>query len=205
MSQIQFKKIKERTAAEVCHRVELEDQAAALLSEQQTPGEFLQVLIDRQLYADAIRFLSQALPNREATWWACLCARDALTEDSPPAALSALESAEKWVYKPTDQSRSATFALAEKATFNTPASWAAVAAFWSGGNISPYPDAIVNPSPDLNGKAVAGAVMLAAVQGDASGIEARYQKFIRQGIDIARGGDGRNPDKDLKSTENRGE
>ncbi|MGH8548400.1 MAG: DUF6931 family protein [Methylococcales bacterium] len=205
MSQVQFKKIKEHAAVEVCQRVELEDQAAALLSEQQTPEEFLQLLMNHHLYADATRFLSQALPNREATWWACLCAREVLTDDLPRAALSALESAEKWVYKPTDENRHVTFALAEKATFDTPASWAAVAAFWSGGNISPYPDAIVNPAPELNGKAVAGAVILAAVQGEASGIDARYQKFIRQGIDIARGGDGRNPDKDQKQSENRGE
>ena len=201
MSQLEFKKVKEKTAAEVCKRVELDEKAAAILSEQHTPAEFLQLLIDQKLYTDAVRFLSQALPNREATWWACLAARDVLSEGSAPEQLSALESAEKWVYKPSEQNRGVTFNLAEQATFNHPASWAAVAAFWSGGNISPYPDAIVNPAPDLNGKAVAGAVMLAAVQGEPSGIEPRYRKFLDQGIDIACGGDGRNPGKEKQSTE----
>ncbi|MGR9107539.1 MAG: DUF6931 family protein [Gammaproteobacteria bacterium] len=201
MNPMQFKKVKETHAVEVCKRVDLDDQASAILNAEQSPPEFLQLLIDHGLYPDAVRFLSQALPNREATWWACLCARDVLREDSPPDILAAVESAEKWVYKPTEENRGITFGLAEKATFNTPASWAAVAAFWSGGNISPYAEAIVNPSPDLNGKAVAGAVMLAAVQGEASDIEARYQKYLRQGIDIACGGNGRNPDKENLRTD----
>lgn len=201
MSQKQFKKVKEAKAAEVCQRVELEQEAAAILNEQQSPEEFLEQLIGKALYPDAIRFLSQALSNREATWWACLSVRAALQKNPPSEVLLALDSAEKWVYKPTDENRLTTFDLAEKATFDAPASWAAMAAFWSGGNISPQSDATVEPAADLNGKAVAGAVMLAAVKGEPSEIEPRYQEFLRQGIDIACGGDGRISGKDSHPSE----
>lgn len=204
MNSTEFKKVKASTATEVSVRVDLEDNAAALLGEQQTPSEFLGLLIQQKFFPDAIRFLSQALPNREATWWACLCARDVLGDDPRPEVVSVLENTEKWVYKPNDEHRLTIFSLAEKATFDVPASWAGMAAFWSGGNISPYEGATVQPAEDMNGKAVTGAVMLAAVSGDAAEIESRYQKYLGQGVDIACGGTGRNSDGNSNSMEQNG-
>ena len=45
--------------------------------------------------------------------------------------------------------------------------------------------------PFLIGRAVAGAIMLAAVTGPADKIEPRYRHLIAQGADIAAGGNGR--------------
>ena len=70
-------------------------------------------------------------------------------------------------------------------------SWTAMAAFWSGDDISPIPQAVIPPDEKLYAKAVIGAVMLAATQGDASKVNENYQLFLQQGINIASGGDGR--------------
>ncbi|NOR71728.1 MAG: hypothetical protein GQ532_18915 [Methylomarinum sp.] len=51
---------------------------------------------------------------------------------------------------------------------------------------------MVPPPSDLTGKAVNGAVLLAAAQTDPAKIVEYQQLFINQGIDIASGGDGRN-------------
>lgn len=191
MTDITLIKIKQKNASSIAQGIELDEQAIALLEDNPATVDYLQRLIEQQLYADAVRFLAHALPKREATWWACLCARKALTEKSSPHDLKAIELAEAWVYKPVEENQKPTLAAAEAGAFKTPASWAAMAAFWSGDNISPTPYAIIPPDEKLYAKAVVGAVILAATKSETSKINDHYQLFLRQGLNIASGGDGR--------------
>lgn len=184
-------KVAAGTAAEICRQVQLGDEAQALLSDGMTPAEFLDLLTKQGHDADAARFLAHALPKREAVWWACLCARASLATDAKPALLDALKAAEAWVYKPVEENRRAAMARAEAVGFESPASWAAVAAFWSGGSMAPPDAPAVPPGEALTGVAVAGAVILAAVQTEPERAAERYRLFLAQGIDIANGGSGR--------------
>ena len=68
-------KVTAKTAAEVCKHFPLGEEAKKLLRDGQTPAQFLDVLIEKQQFPDAVRFLAHALPKREAVWWACLCSR----------------------------------------------------------------------------------------------------------------------------------
>lgn len=192
MAEMNFTKIKQIHALVICQGLELDGQATELLQNNPATVDYLQQLIALQLYPDAIRFLAHALPKREAVWWACLCARNGLTEKPPVNEIKAIECAEAWVYKPTEDNRKLTLHAAETTAYKTAASWAAISAFWSGGDISPVPEAIVPPDEKLFAKAVVGAIMLAATQGEASKVSANYQLFLQQGINIASGGDGRN-------------
>lgn len=191
MTEMTFTKIKQAHAIAIARGLELDEQATALLQDNPTTVNYLQQLIDLKLYPDAVRFLAYALPKREATWWACLCARNGLTDKTPANDIKAIELAEAWVYKPTEDNRRVTLPAAEATGFKTAASWAAIAAFWSGDDISPVPEAVVPPDEKLFAKAVIGAVMLAATQDEASKINNNYQLFLQQGINIANGGDGR--------------
>ncbi|MSP26913.1 MAG: hypothetical protein EXR80_00260 [Methylococcales bacterium] len=191
MTDITFTKIKPTHALEICQGLELDEPATALLQDNPTTAAYLHQLIALKLYPDAVRFLAYALPNREATWWACLCARNGLTDKTPANEIKAIELAEAWVYKPTEDNRKLTLPAADAATYKNPASWAAIAAFWSGDDISPVPEAVVPPDKKLYAKAVTGAVMLAATQGEANKVSDKYQLFLQQGINIASGGDGR--------------
>jgi hypothetical protein len=191
MTETNLIKINQQNASAVCHGLELDEQATALLQNNPTSADFIQQLIEQQLYPDAVRFLAHALPKREATWWACLCARNNLTDKASLNEIKAIELAEAWVYKPTEENRKLTLSAAEATVFKTAASWAAIAAFWSGDDISPVPQAVVPPDEKLFAKAVVGAVMLAASQGEASKVNDNYQLFLQQGINIASGGDGR--------------
>ncbi len=131
--------------------------------------------------------MASALPKRRAVWWACICARSALDEESAPEPLAALEAAEKWVRTPTDDHRRAAMDAAETAGFESPASWAAVAAFWSEGSMAPPDVPAVEAPDDLCAKAVAGAVMLAAVAGDPERMSDRYRAFLGHAADLASG------------------
>jgi hypothetical protein len=188
----EFTKINEPLAAAISVSLELGDEAKQLLTETINPADYLQQLTENALYNDAINFLANALPRREAVWWACLCARQTLDNEAPVNDIKAIELAEAWVYKPVQAVCDLTYAAATATEFKTAAGWAAIAAFWSGENISPSKEAIVPPPTGLTGKAVNGAVTLSAVhEDDPKKITENYQLFLEKGIEIACGGDGR--------------
>ncbi len=184
-------KFRAASAAEIAAGFEPGEGARALLARHTTAGAFLSALIAARLWVDAIRLLAFALPNREGVWWACLAARDAMDGEVPAGWLPCLEAAEAWVYRPGEDTRRAAFPPAEKDAFESPAAYAALAAFWSGGSLAPADAPEVPPSPVLCPTAVAAAVMLAAVLHDPRQAEAKYRKFIAAGINIANGGNGR--------------
>lgn len=183
-------KVTATRAGDICRLFDLSEEAQALFDETLDPEEFLARLIEHRQYADATRFLAHALPKREGVWWACLAARGGLGEHANPAQSASLQAAEQWVFKPLEENRRPTMAAAEAAGLDNPASWAAVAAFWSSGSLAPSDQPVVPPPDDLCAKAVAGAVMLAAVIHEPKKAANKYQMFLRQGIDIASGGSG---------------
>jgi len=191
MADMNFVKIKQPTAMEICKSVEMGVEARQLLQNAALPSEYLQQLLDHELYPDAIRFLAAALPKREAIWWACQCARSNCGEQPSESDKKAIELAEAWVYKPTDENRLPTMTAATETEFKTAAGWAAIAVFWSGGNISTVQNSTVEPAENLFVKAIVGSVTLAAVQDDAEKIKTNYQLCMKKGIDIACGGTGK--------------
>lgn len=186
-----FTKVAAANAASVCRDIDLDEVACRLLSPEVGAADFLRLLMENAMYPDAVKFLARALPKREATWWACLCARSVLGDDPAATVLKPVQIAEQWVYKPNEEHRRMAFAAAEARQFQGPESWAAMAAFWSGGSMAPSEAPVVLPADNLTGKAVAGAVMLAAVQSEPENAPEKYRQFLMQGIDIACGGSGR--------------
>jgi hypothetical protein len=178
---------------DICQQVALSPEAKALGAPGIAAPALFDAFVAQGLHVDAVRFLARGLPKREAVWWACLCARDRLPPDAPPAVQAALKAAEDWVYKPTEENRRAAWARAEAATFETPSSWAAVGAFWSGGSLSPPENPVVPPGEHLTGLAVAGSIMLAAAQTEPLRAPEHYQQFLAYGANIAAGGRGRDP------------
>jgi hypothetical protein len=188
----ELSKVEKATAGEVCGLYEPDEEASALLDEALAPGDYLLRLMEGELFRSAAQFLAYALPKREAVWWACLCAREALPEEAAAAVQETLEAAEAWVLKPNEDNRRAAWAKAEAAGMDSPSAWAAAGAFWSGGSLAP-PDnpAVIPPAENLTGAAVSGSILLAAVAGDALEIDDKLKAFLKRGLDIAKGGSGR--------------
>ena len=184
-------KLKRGAADELCREFELSPDAAALLTPEQSVIQFFAALHGAALWDDAAKVMAYALPKRQAVWWAFLCAESTIAPDAPEAERAALDAAEQWVRRQDDETRRDAFTKAQTAGFDAPASWAAVAAFWSGGSIAPADCPDVPPGPTLTAKAVAGAVALSAVAGDPAQAADRRRAFVTRGVDIANGGAGR--------------
>src|SRR6516165_5276303 len=146
----------------IAENAELEDEARKLLADQQTPRQFVEVLVQKGLLADACRFLGQALPKREAVWWALQCVRQAGGANSTPSAAKCLQAAETWVLSPKEDSRQAAKPLADAAGIATPAGAVALAVFFHGGSMTPDDLPLVPPPEHLTGATAANAVLLAA-------------------------------------------
>jgi len=162
----------------------LGDDAKALLQPTHGPREYLGALVARSLHPDAVRFLAHALPKREGIWWAWVCARRAAGEAPAPPVKAALDATERWITQPTDDNRRATMRAAEAAGLDSPAGCTALAAFLSGGSLGPAETPPVPPGELLTAKAITGAVVSAAVSGDATQAPERFQAFIAQGLDV---------------------
>lgn len=185
-----MKKIRQQLASEIYAHMELEKEAQALVDESYTPQQFLDALLNAHQFDSAVTFLAHALPKRESVWWACVCSKSTLTASTNKDNVDALKIAEQWVYAPTEEHRRQAESLAEKTEFTTPFSWAAMAAFWSGGSITAPDEPPVPPAEYLYAHAVAGAVNLSATIDPDRDTEKLYQLFIKQGLDIANGGNG---------------
>jgi hypothetical protein len=180
-------KVTAKTAAEVCKNFPLGDEAKKLLREGLTPRQFLDVLVEKQQFPDAVRFLAHALPKREAVWWACLCARQA-HGPNPPAPLGpALQAAEKWTSDPSEDNRRAAQTAAQAGAMGSPAGCAALAAFFSGGSLAPPNVAAVPPGETLTAQMAAGAVLLAAVLTEPHKAVEKYRKYVALGVDVGNG------------------
>ena len=187
-----WRKLTAKTAREVCahFKVNLGEAAEALLRDDASPQEYYEALIAADLPVEAAKFLAFCLPKREATWWACLCARAVLPAKPEPSQLSALTAAEAWVFKPNEENRQAALEQGTEGG-SSAAAMAANAAAWSGGSLVPPDLEAVPPADELTGQAVGGTFVKAAYGGDPSETPQRIRLFLAQGCDIAQGGNGR--------------
>jgi len=167
---------------DLCERAKLEDDGKALLKDEHTPRQFLELLIGKELFLDAIRFLAFALPKREAVGWGCLCVRHSLgTEDA--AKISATHLAvERWVSNPVEENRRAAQAAADKEGSESPSALLAMAAFYSGGSIGPANVQPIAPPDHVTPQFVAGAVMVSAVQKEPEKAAEKYRAFLEKGM-----------------------
>lgn len=187
MPQDESTKPLERPAAEVHDRAAPGDEARALLAEGMTVRAYLSAMAGNGLHADAVKFLAHALPRREAVWWACLIAAEAMGPEPPPEAAAALEAARDWVIDPKDERRRATFPAAQAAGMGTPAGCAAAAAYFSGGSLAPPDLPVVAPPEHITGQMAACALVLSAVIKEPQKAPEKYAAFLRIGLEVAAG------------------
>ena len=179
-------------------RIDLSGAAASCIEGAESAAAMLECLVAADFLAEAVKLLAHALPKREAIWWACMCARHTAPPDLPAVETEAAAVAEAWVRRPTEEARRVAFNVAEKSRFGGAESWAAMAAFWSGGSMAPVGQPEVPPAPHLCGLAVAGSVTLASVRDRPERREARLRRFVASGREIAEGGNGRLPHEDAQ-------
>ena len=175
----------QRSVADICEVAELGDKARSLVKPDQTPERYIELLVGCGEFPDAVRFIAHALPKREAVWWAWVCARKCAGAEPPPPVKASLAATETWIAQPNETNRQLAMKAAGDAEFSTAAGCAGLAAFFSGPSLSP-PNAPPNPPGEfMAAKAVAGAVMIAAVATEPEKASEKYRAFVAQGVEVA--------------------
>jgi hypothetical protein len=129
------------------------------------PLVFLNSLLKGPTPEDAISFCAYMLPRREAVWWACQCLRQ-IEGLSSEVEEQLIDKAEEWVRDPDEPARQAAGEAAESAPRQSPATWVAFGAAWSGGSISGPGNPPVPPPPYATAQAVRAAVLTALAKVD---------------------------------------
>ncbi len=169
----------------VCAGIELPAEATALLRPEHDERAFVRALLDAEQQPAAVRYMSFALPTREAIWWAWSCARRTLAPDAPAPVIDALAATERWIAQPSEDNRRPLLALADAAGAGTPAGAAALAVFFSGGSITPPNVQPVPPPVGAAAQAIAGSVTLAAVSPPPDKAPERFRQFVEQAMEVA--------------------
>jgi hypothetical protein len=156
------------------------DEAKVFLSDQIATKEFLGLLVEKELFRDAIRLFAHLLPKREAIGWGCLCVRHSLASQKdkplPPVQLAA----ERWVSAPQEENRWAAKEAADKEDPKTPSGLLALAVFFAGHSMAP-PNLQPVPPPDhITSEMVAGAVVLAGVVKEPEKAKEKYRVFMQK-------------------------
>ncbi|MDZ4820154.1 MAG: FHA domain-containing protein [Planctomycetota bacterium] len=180
-----FVRVAPPTAAVICADFSLDADAQAVLTPTITPRDFVTQLIERELYADALRFMAHALPKPEAVWWTCLAARKAGGEKLAEKDAAAIAAAEAWVVESTEENRQQAAKASEASRYETAASFAAAAAAWSGGSLAPPGLPEVPPAPTLTAQAAIGSIRLSAVAIGGAKLVPVQRDLLNLAIDIA--------------------
>jgi hypothetical protein len=185
------KRIRFTTAAQVA---EAFPEVAEELGE--TPGDlaplaYIERLVNEEEFMTALMFAALALPKRDAVWWGCLALRGMGGAD--PLTAEGLRLAEAWCRHPEEEERRAAGEFAEENYFEGAGAWIAFAAFTTSGSMAPAGLQAVPPSPEVSGKSVAMAIMLATEDEDAFKMIDNQKSAINSAIDFAGDGDGTGP------------
>ena len=167
---------------ELCERAKLGEPAKGLLKDEHTSRQFLELLVGKELFPDAIRLLAFTLPKREAVGWGCLCVRHSLGTENASQISKTQVAAERWVSNPDEGNRQAAKAAVAEDGPESPSDLLALAAFYSGGSVI-EPDLEPVPPPDhITPELVAGAVMIAAVKTQPEKSAEKYRAFLQKGM-----------------------
>lgn len=146
-------------------------------------AEVLRALDAQGAHLDMLALLAHGLPMREATWWACLAARE-MGGDT-----AAIRASEAWVRQPGFETRSAARTALDTARNDDDTALCAMAASFADGTLGPGEYDDYPAPPGAVGAAVRGMV-LTALFADEDAVQTRLPRLLAQALDIARGGNG---------------
>lgn len=174
--------LRRRSSKEISDAFVLSRKAKKLLADSQPPADYLKLLIERQCYPDAIRFIAYSVTARQAIWWACLVVRHVVDSDNA-SEMAALQAALHWVVTPTEERRQAAKSAAEKATPNSPAGYVANAAAAAAIDSKDFR----GPGDQRAARFSAAAVLAAVAKAPEKPVRLRFRQFVAIGLDVAIG------------------
>ena len=167
---------------QLCERAKLSDDSKALLTGDYSTKQFLALLVEKELFRDALRLVAYLLPKRETVGWGCLCLRHvlALQKDEPLPHVQV--AAERWVSFPGEENRWAAKEAADKEDPRTPSGFLALAAFFAGPSMAPPKLQAVPPPDHVTSEMVAAAVVAAGVVQEPEKAKEKYAVFMQKAL-----------------------
>lgn len=193
----QWKKVTADRAGDLVTEDELDEQSKSMFDPDGRPDVLVRDLAGAQVWSDAVKLAARTLPPREAVWWACVCSRKMQSIGDNPAEMSALQSAETWVYQPGDENRKKAFEHAQASDPCRAGGLSAFAAAFSGSTLPLADGAEAELDRVVFASMVSGAVMMSAADAGPEQIFKRFKRFVQCAEDIANGGDGRMADMEV--------
>ena len=174
-----------KNTREICIHARLEVAAKDLLPLAKNARNFAELLIERNLWQDAVAYMSHAITPREAIWWAWFCARKAALPKSNPTELKALSLAEAWIGQPTEDNRKVAKAEAERIPAGT-APHSILMAIQHTGEFENEVTGEKSPAlPYVSNKFVIGAVTAAIYEINREKPELVAVEFLKQSLEVA--------------------
>jgi hypothetical protein len=165
---------------QLCERAKLGDEARALVTDQTSTKQFLGLLVEKELFKDAIRLVSHLLPKREAIGWGCLCLRNIMANQPDKPLPPVQMAAERWVSAPNEENRWAAKQTADKEKPKTASGLLAMGAFFAGPSMAPANVKAVPPPDHMTSEMVANAVILAGVVEEPEKAKEKYRLFMQK-------------------------
>jgi hypothetical protein len=167
---------------ELCDRAKVSEEAKALLTSESSTKEFIALLMEKELFKDALRMVAYLLPKREAVGWGCLCVRHGFAGPKGKPLPEVHAAVERWVSAPHEENRWAARQAANKEKPKTPSGLLAMATFFAGPSMAP-PNLQAVPPPDhMTSEMVANAVFLAGVVNEPEKAKEKYGVFMQKAL-----------------------
>ena len=165
-----------------CDQAKVGDEAKALLTDQYSTKEFISLLVEKELFADALRMVASLLPRREAIGWACLCLRHILPNPQEKPLPPVQVAVERWVAAPTEEARWAAKQMADTEEPKSLSGLLAMGVFLAGPSMAPPNVQAVPPPPHACSEIVAGVVILAGVSKEPEKAGVKYAAFMQKAM-----------------------
>jgi hypothetical protein len=135
----------------------------------------------------ATHFIAHCLPRLDAVRWMASCL-SGMTPTNQARRLAARKAVNRWLAEPSDANRRLAYDAGDAAEFSTAEGCACLGVFFSGGSLGPATQEQPVPAPPAAfGQALAGAVILAALNDDPINMTARLSTALDAAEALAAG------------------
>lgn len=183
-----LRKLSQEPAAKILAQANVVLQIPLTTPASAPSAQVLQALDAQNALIDMLQLLAHALPAREATWWACMSARDHITQQNGKLTPS-IKAAEAWVLQPGEDTRTTARAALDSASNEDETVLCAMAASFADGTLGPGENEDYAAPPGAVGGAVFGMALIALFD-DATDPDTHGPILLERALNIARGGNG---------------
>ncbi|WP_031500526.1 DUF6931 family protein [Bryobacter aggregatus] len=174
-----------KTTSDIVKYAMLKPPATHYLPHAQDARHYAELLVQNNLWMPALNYMSHAIPPREGVWWAWFCARKAVLPTATPEEIQALQVAETWIAKPTDENRFAARDYAALIPSGSPPQCVLEAIAFLGELEDPVTGNKSPAIPYMSSKFIAAAVVGAAYSPDPEKPDVTAKEYLAQSFEVA--------------------